>query len=408
MDTSHHIPLAQPVSGEFAAELASRVYFVDEHITSFRLERDGELVRAVHLRTERPVATTELSRKIAYLVANDVLVQLPAHQQVRWQSARRDGPLFPAFAQLREAGLVVPTGDGQVAVAGPVLQLVERLDGLLRELVVGSFDAQEYRYPTLLPTAALRRSGYLSSFPQHVMFTTRLHSDLDVYRSFTAELAGDPDAGPDDLAGRVLSRCDRVDHCLPPTMCYHTFHQLSDGLVPAAGTAVTARGKAFRFESRYQDGLERLWDFTIRETVFLGPKQFSTECRDKLLQQATDLFDALDLIGECALAHDPFFGGVGNGESISAQRLMELKYEAQLAVAPDRTIAVGSFNLHGDRFGNAFQICLDGGGTATSSCVGFGLERLAYAVLCQHGTDPAGWPRPLRPAPVVVDTGGGL
>lgn len=53
---------------------------------------------------------------------------------------------------------------------------------------------------------------------------------------------------------------------------------------------------------------------------------------------------------------------------------------------------MGSFNIHGSNFGEAFGMTLPTGGPAHSACVGFGLERLAYAFLCRHGADPADWP----------------
>jgi hypothetical protein len=53
---------------------------------------------------------------------------------------------------------------------------------------------------------------------------------------------------------------------------------------------------------------------------------------------------------------------------------------------------VGSFNFHDDFFGKSFDISLANGDTAISACTGFGIERFAYAFLCQFGTDPAHWP----------------
>jgi hypothetical protein len=38
------------------------------------------------------------------------------------------------------------------------------------------------------------------------------------------------------------------------------------------------------------------------------------------------------------------------------------------------------------------------GSYAHTSCVAFGLERMAYALLSQHGLDPAHWPAALQHA----------
>jgi seryl-tRNA synthetase len=386
MTVEHTVTLVRPVPVALADELTQRLFFVDERIVRFDLLTTGPEVTGVRLTADEPATAEELARKVNLMAAGDVLTQLPPRQVIRWRSRRQDDTIRPVFDELVDRGLAFPSGEGQVAVCGPVLRLIERLDELLCGVAIGEFGAEEYRYPTLVPTTTLRRSGYLSSFPQHVMFATWLRADLDVYRGF---LDGGFSADP-------LALCGQARYCLPPTMCYHTFAQLSGTTLGADSRVVTARGKSFRFEGQYHAGLERLWDFTIREVVFLGPRAFADECRARFLRHATDLLDELGLVGQCEVAHDPFFGRLRAGESITSQRMLELKYEARLAVAPRRTIAVASFNLHGDRFGDAFEIRLPDGGTAHSACVGVGLERLAYAVLCQHGVDPQGWPRPLR------------
>ncbi len=330
-----------------------------------------------------------MSRKIDALIGAEVLHQLPVPPRVRWRSTHRERTCTPVFGDLVARGYATRTGEGQVAVGGPVLDLQRRLDTILCGIAVDDFGAVEYRYPTLISTETLRRSGYLTSFPHHVMFATRLRSDLDAYQEFLAA----PDAASADS---ILAYCASPTYSLPPTMCYHTFGQYAGRQLTGQSAVVTARGKSFRFEGRYETDLERLWDFTIREVVFLGSREFAIACREQFTARAAALVDALRLVGHLEVAHDPFFGDQRAAESISSQRLLELKYELRLAVAPDRTIAVGSFNVHDRLFASAFDIRQQDGGTAYTACVGFGLERLAYAVLCQYGADEHDWPELLR------------
>jgi hypothetical protein len=384
------VTLDAAVPAGLGDEIARRLYYVSPLIVGYQLIGDRSGIGAVQISVagRDDGRLPEIADKVRRMVATEVATQLPMRQQVVWRSARDAAarPARPVFDDMVAAGLAVRCGPGQVALAQPVLALLDRLDAMLRDIAVTGFGAREFRYPTLLPTAQLRRSGYLGSFPQHVMFATRLHADLDTYHDFVRALESD--------GLSVLGYCEDAELCLPPTMCYHTFHQLS-GAALAGNTVVTARGRSFRHESRYHADLERLWDFTIREIVFVGSRGFVAECREAFLARATDLLDRLDLAGRCELAHDPFFGGPKGGPSVSSQRMLALKYEARLAVAADRTIAVGSFNLHDQHFGDAFQITGEDGRAAYSACVGFGLERLCYAVLCQHGLDPGGWPAPL-------------
>jgi seryl-tRNA synthetase len=385
------VRLAHPIPIDLADELSRRVYFVDDRITGFSPVLAGDLVMGLRVTTDRPVTAAELAAKVDLMVVSDLLGRLATPEVVRWRSVRSDPPARPVFDDMLHKGLAIVTGDGQVAVAKPVLDLMDRLDALLAGIARTELSATEYRYPTLISTQALRRSGYVTSFPQHLMYTTRLRADIHNYRDFLAEAGTTA-----DFTRTVLAHSDTVDLCLPPTMCYHTFQQFADGRLPTAEMTVTARGKSFRFEGRYHAGLERLWDFTIREIVFLGSKDFAASSQDRMRRLAGDLMDALDLTGHCEVANDPFFGDAQTGTTISAQRLLERKHELRLAVAPDRTIAVGSFNIHDGLFSTSFAIEQPDGSPAYSACVGFGLERMAYAVLCQHGLDRAGWPEVLR------------
>ncbi|MFI9379978.1 hypothetical protein [Kutzneria sp. NPDC052558] len=371
------LELAEPVAPEHVDELTRRIFFVDESIVDFELVG----LAAVAVSTDRPVDPAELTRKLRFVVENDVAAQLRTPPKVLWRSetARRARP--DTFAALVADGVVHEVGPGQVALGQPAIAALEALDRLIRDIVVDEFDAAEYRYPTLLPLNALRRSGYLSSFPQHLMFVARLHGDVDTYREF----AQDPD--------NVLARCGPVEQCLPTTMCYHTFDQLS-GRTLDGPTVITARGGSFRHEARYHRTLERLGDFTIRETVFIGDADFVRTARDRLRERAIDLVEKLDLAGRCEVANDPFFAAADGALRVSSQRLLELKHELHLDIG-GQTVAVGSFNLHDRHFGEAFDIRLHDE-PAFSACVGFGLERLTYALLCQHGWDVDTWPDLLR------------
>jgi hypothetical protein len=62
----------------------------------------------------------------------------------------------------------------------------------------------------------------------------------------------------------------------------------------------------------------------------------------------------------------------------------------------DDGTAVVSCNCHREHFGHSFGIETADGLTAHSACVGFGMERIALAMLRTHGLDVATWPTDLR------------
>jgi seryl-tRNA synthetase len=387
--TSHTIPLDTVVPATHEGELASRVFFVSEAILDFSLVRTLHGVRAVDLVVRDGTDLDDLARKLRFVVTSDVLAQRRIESKEIWRASAPE-QATDVFDELERRGIAWQAGDGQVAVGEPVLSLMDRLDARIRNLVVDELGATEFRYPTLIPTAVMRRCGYFESFPQLMMFVTRLHGDVDTYLDFRRATAD-----RDDLTEALRAHAGEFDHCLPPTMCFHTYHQLADRPLPAPSMTVTARGKSFRFESRYRRSLERLWDFTIREIVFLGGRDHVLDCRRRLMQRTRELVDALGLGGRCVVANDPFFVAAGAAERVWSQHLLESKYELRMPVGTDRDIAVGSFNFHDQFFGDSFGIESDGQ-AVYSACAGFGLERLAYAFLCRHGLDPDGWPASVR------------
>jgi seryl-tRNA synthetase len=384
------VTLSRPLPARLEAELGKRIHFISPDVHDFAFVRGDEGVEALRLTLVPEPADTvdELTAKINRVVEREVRVQRAWQPKVLWTSARRSERWPDPLPEMERAGLVHVPGPGTVTFGDLMIRLIDHLDQQVRAIAVGMPDSTEYRYPTLLPLDVLERQNYFESFPHFVMFVSRLHNDADNYEAFLRRYR---EAGR-QITPEIFSLCRDDRYCLPPTMCYHTFNQLFGTSVDQR--VVTSRGKSFRFESRYEQGLDRLWDFTIRETVFLGPEAYVVSSRRRFLEAAFALFDRLGLAARCEVANDHFFGDASK-DSVLSQRLMELKYEMVADVAEGRSIAVGSFNLHGSHFGEVFDISHDAAPTHTG-CVGFGLERLAYAFVTQHGVDPDKWPETVR------------
>lgn len=387
------VTLPHSVDAAFGPDIARRIFFIDSRIVDFELLRENDQILAVRLSTDASLPVdSPVAARVTSMIVEDVVRQGRVRQKVIWSTSAQRAPR-DVFADLVAAGSAVELGVGQVAVGEPLLSLMDRIDDLFRVLVRERLGGLEYRYPTVIPTTTLQRCGYFESFPQFLMFVTRLHGDVDTYHGFQRDYG----VGGRPLDADVLATCDDVELCLPPTMCFHTFSQFSGTRLGALeNRVVTARGKAFRFESRYATSLERLWDFTIREIVLLGSRTFVLEQRQTVIDAVCDMVGRLGLSATCEVANDPFFTEDTSGK-IVAQRLLELKYELRLALADGGSLAAGSFNYHDDFFSSRFGI-MQGDEAARSGCVGIGLERFAYAFVCQHGTDPADWPPSVRTA----------
>lgn len=387
------IPLTRPVPLNLASEFRTRLFFVSPEIQDFSFVEREAGIEAVNVATVGDPGGG-LADKINHAVETEVLTLRAFKPKIIWRSKRaaEGDRAYQAgmFDTLVSRGLAFEAAEGQVGFAEPLIGLIDYLDRKVKEIALAMPNAQEFQYPTLLPTSVLDTFGYFGSFPHFAMFVTRLHNDIDVYEAFRAEYA---DAKR--ITGNLFTHCGNHDYCLPPTMCYHTYHQLRGSELPA-DRVVTAKGKSFRFEAKYYRGLERLWDFTIREIVFLGSREFVVECRESFMRASFALMDELGLSGFSEVANDPFFVTQDTAGKIFNQRMMALKYELRMNVDAERTIAAASFNLHERFFGDAFKITGQDRAAVTTGCVGFGLERLAYAFLCQNGLDEAKWPEALR------------
>ena len=111
-------------------------------------------------------------------------------------------------------------------------------------------------------------------------FASHLREDLDVIDGFRTR-HGDRD----DLDDHALGDMASPQACLSPAVCYHIYHLHQDRTIPATGTAHGVCGSCFRYESIDTSDLRRLWDFTMREIVFMGTREDVLQRRAVAIQQ---------------------------------------------------------------------------------------------------------------------------
>jgi seryl-tRNA synthetase len=284
-------------------------------------------------------------------------------------------------------------GRGQVALTGLPLALFTYFDRIFTELGE-PWRAQPVRTPTLIPTQVLARCDYFRSFPQNVTFAGHLREDLEVIDGFRAR-----HSEREDLDDRALGDMATPEACLSPAVCYHIYHLHQNRVIPAAGTAHGVCGSCFRYESANISDLRRLWDFTMREIVFMGTRDDVLQRRTAAIQHVAELLDSHELAGEIRTASDPFFIAPDAAAKTYFQLSSETKYEISLQLPGAERVAAGSLNYHSDFFGRAFGITVEGSGPMHSVCIAFGLERFVHSLLAQHGDDPQHWPAVMRGAP---------
>lgn len=183
---------------------------------------------------------------------------------------------------------------------------------------------------------------------------------------------------------------------LSPTVCYHCFETLRSRRVPPSGVVFTAIEKCHRNEGHNLRGLARLQTFTMREMVFFGSANYVQKRRQEIANHARQCFGDWGVKCRLATACDPFFA-VAKENKRSFQSLMGLKHELQAFIPHDESwLSIASYNNHQSTLVDAYGITADDGSQLNSGCVGYGYERLAYALYSQFGDDVSAWPKSLR------------
>lgn len=406
---------AYMIPPHLVGEIQSKLAYVDEAIQKARVSPTGDQV-VLELRQEVSLEQQNgLQDKVQRVVASMLGVPVAAARAV----AEVKGPTTPAAvppawkpkvqiledyldrpvksrvdptAELMERGELHQEANGIFAL-GPLLsRLIEYFEGHFVNLA-NSFQAQPHRFPTLIPARYMERVGYFQSFPHSLSFVTHLREDLDAIDHFAQEACctGETLRTPPNTFAEIQT-------LLSPAVCYHLYFGLADQNLPASGVTATAVGNCFRYESINLTSLERLWNFTMREVIFVGSKEFVLENRETARQRMHKVFEEIGLAYRVESANDPFFIGEFR-KQVAFQSAFQLKYEIRARLPfKDSTLAVGSYNYHQDFFGRHLNITLPDGSPAHTGCVAFGLERIAYAFLAQFGLNPANWPTVVREA----------
>ncbi len=182
------------------------------------------------------------------------------------------------------------------------------------------------------------------------------------------------------------------DAFLPPATCYRLFQELA-GTRLSEPFVATLTGACFRREPRV-DTARRL-AFTMREVVVVGREDGVRQARDTIAATSLRIARRLGLNATLEEAEDFFFVGPGEGRRL-LQRLLRLKLEL-VAPVNGEPLALASFNLHQDFFGQRLGITL-GGQPAWSGCAAWGVERWRLALEGQWGSPARRWPAEVRRA----------
>jgi seryl-tRNA synthetase len=288
------------------------------------------------------------------------------------------------LAELIEHRLLIPTSVPGLFGRGTAFEdVIERFDDYVTRSAADD-GAERLRFPPVVTRADLEKSEYLKSFPQlagSVFSFTGTSSDHQRLLDLIHE-------------GKDWSQYQTItDVVMTPAACYPLYPMCS-GTLRDGGRLFDVLSYCFRHEPSPDPARMQL--FRQREFVRICAPGEALPWRDRWLERGLELLTAVGLPVASDVANDPFFGRGGKMLSIN-QRDQKLKYEVLIPIcSSEQPTAILSVNCHLDHFGLLFGIRMPDGAPAHTACVGFGLERIALALLKTHGLLPKKWPSAVR------------
>ncbi len=244
--------------------------------------------------------------------------------------------------------MVNQVGKGLFVLNGKIVDYLDQLEKTIYK--IGEFfDAEKLWIPSHLSLENVEKTGYIDGFENQASMIHSFHGDS-------------------------IGMCS-------PTVCYHCYSMLSDKKLNG-NKCYTATGKCTRIEDE-GDSLERLFNFTMSEIIFVGTQNYCEDSLCDIVYYVKQFLDGIGLKYKLKIANDPFFGDKSELKK-KAQHLSGAKIEI-LAEIPNenRSIAIGSINLHHRKFIENFGIDAE-----CTACFGWGLERFIHVLMLQKGDKP--------------------
>jgi len=240
----------------------------------------------------------------------------------------------------------------------------EKIYTELDEKIKSFLDGMKYKtynIPAMIEGDVLEKCGYFESFPDQISVVGSI----------------DDDKIPDIMNGMKIDKtCINLhNRYLTPSACLHIYPMYT-GKEVTENEIVTTKARVYRCEKSGFEDMTRLWDFSVREIVFIGERDFVKQqlefMKNKSLEFAKKITDKAEVFG----AHDHFYKGRENAMKARIQKRNEQKFELRIPIG-ERDVSVASFNFHNEHFSKPFGF--DNNNKIVSGCVGFGMERWVAA-----------------------------
>jgi seryl-tRNA synthetase len=235
----------------------------------------------------------------------------------------------------------------------------------------GECGAEPMLFPPLMKVEDLDGLDYFRNFPHLALIASRIRPDYltDEYTKAQSTRT---------IPNAHLTASEYV---LPSAACYNIYLHLRNTVLESAKYVTTVAG-CFRNEQEY-NGLARLWGFSMREIVCIGPAEAVQAHLTSCKQRVVDFAAAIGLPLEIQVASDPFY------QPLSSRAVMQKLFPVKEEFVYCGTVAIASVNFHRNFFGERCNILTKDEQPAFSGCQAFGIERWLYALLDYFKQDGA-------------------
>ena len=278
-----------------------------------------------------------------------------------------------SWNELIRLGYVHEFDKGHCGYTGFFLEVVKELDSLFVQ-IAKRMNASEVCLPNLIPCNLLNKLGLIDEYPHFLYFATPLEQKKNKVANFQKKFK--------TRTFSLKSHLTEPKFFLKTSAC-SLLYPLLENVKLNSSKYYTILGHCTRNELGVQT-FERMSEFNMREIVYIGDEKGVEKFQQISLNLFEDILTEFDLTGDISVANDSFF--ITNYDKLKlAQMLGCNKYEVNINIPEtNKNIAAASFNNHRNFFSKRFHFNIKDEDTV-SACVGFGLERLAYGIISQHG-----------------------
>lgn len=219
------------------------------------------------------------------------------------------------------------------------------------------FQAKNITIPTFITREILEKSGYFRNSQQQLTAVAVAHPDK--YDHIQKE-------------GNITDETSQLsEFYLTPAVCLHVYPMFENQII-SEPFCLTAKAKGYRYEGGDHDGSQHVWEFNVRECIFIGSESYVRNCLKQMEEWLFQYILTIDKEATIQPAFDHFFGSDSELKAWKKFQLMNHMKRELIVHIDGREIALASFNYHGNKFSKTYHF---DHGNVVSGCVGVGHER---------------------------------